>query len=122
MLFVSCLDPFAPPTGAYRIESPGEYRAAWLGVEECSGLRGDFDRVRWYAVPGPSFPCPQGNCSGRWLRPHDIYITESHVHNGYSGYFVARHEMLHDLIGAPGHPPVFCTCDLWRPLEGEACQ
>lgn len=119
VVFAACLDPFAPPANAYRFEPPDEYRAAWATVEECSDLRGTFASVRWYAVPGSSFPCSRGLCSGSWQPPHDIYVAETHAHDAYSQHFVVRHEILHDLIGAPGHPAVFRTCDLWRPTEGE---
>lgn len=110
----SCEAPLAAPAGAYRITPPAAYVAAWDEVQQCSGTRASFDRIRWHAVPGPAIPCPGGNggCSGVWYPPHDIYLTEQHVHDAPGGYFVARHEMLHDLLQVAEHPKTFCACGL----------
>ena len=114
-LLAACLDPAAPPADAYALIPPPEYRAAWQQVEDCSGLRGDFSRVRWFAVPGHRFLCSVGWCDGLWTPPHNIYISEEQALNSDNNdYFIARHEMLHDLLQVPGHPQAFCTCDLWR--------
>jgi len=111
----ACLDPFAPPPGTYGFQPPAAYRAAWDSVEACSGLRGNFGRVRWYAVPQTPFPCYEGFCAGAWERPHNIYIAEGFIHDSVSRYRTARHEMLHDLLGGGlDHPPVFVACGLLR--------
>ena len=102
----------APPRTAYRITPPAAYREAWREIEQCSGRRAPFDQVRWYAVPDSTMPCPAGQCSGLWYPPHDIYLTELHVHDPAGEYFVARHEMLHDLLQVASHPATFCTCRL----------
>ncbi len=106
LALVSCLDPFAPPPGTYPFAPPLAYRVAWLQVENCSGLRGDFTRVKWFAIPGLFFRCGEGNCQGMWTSPHRIYSA--------GDYFTVRHEILHDLLGGGGHPPVFRTCNLLR--------
>jgi hypothetical protein len=50
--------PFSPPEGTQRFEPPPAYRIAWQQVEGCSGLRGNFDRVRWFVIPQqPTFDC-----------------------------------------------------------------
>jgi len=112
---VSCLDPFAPPPGTYAFDPPSAYRVAWQQVENCSGLRGDFARVHWFAIPGAFFPCAEGNCQGIWAPPHRIYLSDFARSDSAGNYFTVRHEILHDLLdGKGGHPPVFRTCGLLR--------
>lgn len=113
LLLPACEDPFEP-AGAYPIEAPAAYRAAWAKVEECSGLSGTFDRVRWYAVPQTPFPCFGRVCRGVWVEPHNIYIAEGFLDESGNEYFTVRHEILHDLVQRPGHPEVFSTCNLLR--------
>lgn len=108
----SCEAPLAAPAGAYRITPPAGYAAAWDQVQQCSGRRASFDRIRWHAVPDVAIPCPAGECSGVWYPPHDIYLAEIHVHDAAGAYFVARHEMLHDLLQVAEHPGAFCACGL----------
>lgn len=38
------------PERAFPVTVRGEYQAWWAEVEECSGKKGDFQRVKWYAV------------------------------------------------------------------------
>ncbi len=117
VLALSCVDSFSPPVGTHPFDPPIGYRAAWQQVEDCSGLQGDFARVRWFLVPQPYFRCSQegtGNCFGLWQRPHDIYLSEPAASDSAS-YFTVRHEILHDLLqGGLDHPPVFSTCGLLR--------
>lgn len=88
------------PTGAARWEPPAVYREWFARTQSCSGLRGDFDRIEWYVVPGRSFDCASGECAGHWQSGHTIFIAEAWVHHE----MVVRHEMLHDLVGRTGHP------------------
>lgn len=90
---------FEPPN-AVPFEPPPEYRAWYAATEACSELRGDFTKIRWFQVPGRSFPCPTGECVARWEPGPRIYVADYWI--GHE--MVARHEMLHSLIGAPGHP------------------
>ena len=47
----------------YRPYAPGaEIRAWWDEDVACSGRQGNFDRIRWFVVPGESFECPGGTC------------------------------------------------------------
>jgi hypothetical protein len=96
----------------------------WLGeTEECSGLTGTLDRISFYRVTAPlsddgvDFPCGGGyRCSGLWRAPHDIYLAPAVLRVER----LVKHEMLHDLIGAPGHPPIFEACNLLDPFFSEA--
>ena len=105
-----CLDPFAVPLGTERFEPPGLYSEYWRAVEQCSGLRGQFDRIRWYAVPTTPFTCPTtaGSCYGLWREPHDIFVERT------APYLIVGHEILHDLLQRGDHPPVFRACGLIR--------
>ena len=118
LVHTACLYPLDVPIGTDRFDPPAVYRNAWQEVEQCSALHGEFERVRWFAVPQSSFPCGEGNCLGFWIEPHDVYLSErarSDSAAQLSRYFTVRHEILHDLVGRSGHPPVFATCDLLRP-------
>jgi len=111
---LGCLDPFAPPPGTYRFTPPAEYQSLWVSVEGCSSLHGDLTRIRWFIIPGRAFRYGEVSVNGLWHSPHDIYLSESSATDSVGGYFTVRHEMLHDLIGHPGHPTVFATCHLLR--------
>lgn len=109
-------DRFAPED-AVAFTPPASYRTWWEKTEACSGVRGSFDRVRWFLVPGDGFACPGGRCAGRWETNHTIYVAE-----GWRDHeMVVRHEMLHDLIGHGGHPdpPFGVPCPLtWTTWTG----
>ncbi len=97
---------------------PAVYREWWGKTEACSGLTGDFGRVRWSVVVGPSFPCASGRCAGHWEPGHRIYLAEGWAMNE----MVVRHEMLHDLLDRSGHPevPFGTPCTLtWATWQGD---
>lgn len=104
------------PVGEVPFDPPAEYRAWWAATEACSGRRGDFDRVRWFVIEGEGFQCPSGRCAGHWEDDHTIYLASAWTRSE----LVVRHEILHDLIGRPGHPdPPFgrgcgLTWETWR--------
>lgn len=79
-----------------------EYTMWWAEVEACSGLQAPMGRVRWYYVPNRTlfFEYRGESLSGLWFADHRIVLSESM--RGHDQ--VVRHEMLHDLIGIPGHP------------------
>ena len=88
------------PQGETPTDPPPAYREWWARTEACSGLTGTFDRIKWYTVPGSSFPCSGGSCVGHWESDHHIVISA----DWSNSEMVVRHEMLHDLVGHPGHP------------------
>ena len=87
------------------------YRDWWANMERCSGLTGDVGSVRWFTFHDPSvhwFWSPSNRPAGGAYLANDraiilvpLYVTDQKR---------VEHEMLHALIGAPGHPPVFATC------------
>lgn len=97
---------------------PAVYREWWAKTEACSGLRGDFDRVKWSVVPGHSFHCSSGRCAGHWEPDHEVFLAQEWVMNE----MVVRHEMLHDLLDRAGHPdpPFGDPCPLtWATWQGD---
>jgi hypothetical protein len=97
---------------------PAVYREWWAKTEACSGLSGDFDRIQWSEVPGDGFKCSSGTCAGHWEPDHHIYLAADWTTNE----MVVRHEMLHDLLGRPGHPdpPFGSPCPLtWATWQGD---
>jgi hypothetical protein len=94
--------------GSEPVDPPAVYREWWDKTEACSGRSGDFDRVEWLVVPGYSFKCASGQCAGHWQQGHQIYIAQEWMMNE----MVVRHEILHDLLNAGGHP---------NPPFGEGC-
>ncbi len=88
------------PAGDAPMDAPSVYREWWAETEACSGISGNFDRVRWLVVEGHSFPCSSGRCAGHWESSHEIYIAK----DWFMNELVVRHEILHDLLGRAGHP------------------
>ena len=107
------------PEGDQPLDPPAIYREWWAKTEACSGRTGNFDRLRWSTIEGFSFPCSSGQCAGHWSTTHHIFLaTEWQMDE-----MVVRHEMLHDLVGRPGHPdpPFGVGCPLtWATWDGGA--
>lgn len=102
--------PFVPED-AMRIHPDSMYRVWYGDVAQCAGLRAteaQFQRIRWYIVPGNGFECPSGECAGRWNPDHSIYLSERYQRTAW----VVMHEELHDLRGDGEHPSVFDRCNL----------
>ncbi|HXO86575.1 MAG TPA: hypothetical protein VN803_13730 [Gemmatimonadales bacterium] len=110
-------DVLAPVDGAEPFDPPATYSVLWTEVETCSQLTGSMSLVNWYIVPGTTtFKCEYGACRGLWVAPHSIYLSDVAAHDFFGDdFFTVRHEILHDLVGHPGHPQVFEDCGLLRP-------
>jgi hypothetical protein len=107
------------PEGDTPLDPPPIYREWFAKTEACSGRIGNFDRLSWSVVDGYSFPCSSGECAGHWQTNHHIFLAGDWVMDE----MVVRHEMLHDLIGRPGHPdpPFGDGCPLtWASWNGGA--
>ena len=95
--------------------SPTFFSCVIKAAKACPARCGDFAKIRWFQVPGRSFPGPTGECVARWEPGPRVYVADFWI--GHE--MVARHEMLHDLIGRSGHPnPPFgagcpLTWDTW---------
>lgn len=105
------------PAGSEPWQPPAVYQEWWAKTEACSGLSGNFDRVEWMVVPGPSFRCSSGDCVGHWDPGHKIFLAADWTEHE----MVVRHEMLHDLMRRSGHPspPFGHGCPLtWETWAG----
>jgi hypothetical protein len=84
---------FAPPDGAIPMRVPAHYREVWDSAQACTHRSGDFARVKWYVMPGNSFPTDDGAAIGLWGEPHTITIAGDWMTTDW----VVKHEMIHDL-------------------------
>ena len=96
------------------IEPGPEYATWYAETEECTGIKGDFERVLWFTFPD-RFPCEEfGTCSGFW-DDHRIFLQAENANN--EG--LVKHEIIHDLLaGSPANDanakhddPVWDRCD-----------
>ena len=127
LVVTGCQTVTAPTEGAIsynpdtvRVLSPGmhsTYRSLWEDVEACSGIQGDFDRVKWMVYPDheSSFTVSDGDEAAgytEWKR-HTIYFASNWTNQA----FYIKHEMLHELLQRYGHPWVPfrtpCRLDEW---------
>lgn len=90
---------------AYAVDPvPGEYRGWWREVEQCSGLKGDFDRVTWLVVPNVTTLMDGVPLAGRtYLNQHTTVMAGSYLLRGMA----VRHEMLHHLHGVRSHDELY---------------
>lgn len=108
VLLMACT-PVWEPQIVESYDPPPIYTNWWAEISKCAGLSGDFTRIRWFEVQADDpeyFPCPVGSCQGWWSANHDIFLARASVKTKW----IVQHEMLHDLIGVGGHPPVFERC------------
>ncbi len=96
-----CAD-MGPPSGVVAYVPPAIYASWWQLAERCSGRIGDFGAVRWYLVPGAAtFNLEGQSVAGAWYSAGNrIVIAADYVSDGE----LVRHEMLHALLQAGGHP------------------
>jgi hypothetical protein len=96
------VDPPLPPD-AQQFAPPPIYARWWAMVESCSGLKRPLDNVQWYATPGALLN-PHNSAEpveGYWsLASNRIVLASNDTVDGS----VVRHEMLHALLRAAGHP------------------
>ena len=93
-------DPPLPP-GAERYAPPPVYARWWATTEACSGITRPLAAVAWYAAPGLTVPAGRRDASAYWSAPGNrIVVSRGLTLEGAT----IRHEMLHALLRAPGHP------------------
>ena len=112
------VDPL-PPT-AKRFSPPSVYGAWWSMTEACSGTTASFNAIEWYVVPTVQLFRHDGQDVAGYYdsRRHRIVLAQPGQLYGP----LVRHEMLHAINGAPGHPRsqflgrcggvVVCRCSL----------
>lgn len=108
VLAAGCGSP--PPTApavraddAAPLAPPAWYARAYASMERCSGLHGDFARVRWYHVSGSQVPAPDnGGYAAAVTYPasHTIIIADFYA----ADTVVVEHEVMHELTDILDHP------------------
>jgi hypothetical protein len=104
---VACSTPTQPlPDAAIRFQpDPSIYPALWREVEACAERTSRYESVTWYLVPGAETITLGGrDVWGYWSSSTNrIVLTQgATVHAN-----VVRHEMLHAILHAEGHPDEF---------------
>jgi hypothetical protein len=111
-LVQSCSDPLEVED-LLPFDPPRVYRVWWAEVEQCVGLKGDFDQIRWFTAE--AMRVDGENAFGVWSPPSTIYLERFYTTSAPA----VKHEMLHDLTGGamPHSHPVFATCTTARLIE-----
>ena len=120
----ACTEGTLVDTQAEKEFTPPEIYRTWYDeAMQCSGLAGDFDRIRW--IEAEVFVSEGVGISGAWVPPHTIYLDPELVEAtcdtvpGGGPCFRqqnVKHEMIHDLrqAGHDGYYPdsasVFIRC------------
>jgi len=89
------------PIGAVNYKPLPVYSRWWSQVEACSGLRGDFNHVLYYKIPGATgfnFRTLR-NVPAMWMEDDRIVVAENSVRSGQ----IVRHQMLHSLMQQGHH-------------------
>ncbi len=90
------------PSNAEEFTPPSVYSRWWAMTEACSGLSGDLSSVSWFVVPGVSTIVLEGQpVEGYWSLPGNRIVMAG---AGKLSGGLVRHEMLHALRKARGHP------------------
>jgi hypothetical protein len=112
-VLIACVDSTAPiadwrfdglmPYADYK--DPSQLRVLWQQVEACSGLAGDFDAVTFYSARTITRNGkPMG---GAWLADGNRIVLAQGIFSLENERTLIRHEEMHALVRAPGHPAHF---------------
>ena len=90
------------PSDAQQFSPPAVYSTWWNMTQACSGLTGSLQAVTWYKTDQVVHDVNSGDVVlGYWLAAGNrIVLTTASVTDGGT----VRHEMLHALLQAKGHP------------------
>ena len=99
LLALGCRDPLEPFT------LTAQYRVWWAELEECSGLRGDFDAVSFYIRPRTEeFTVDGANYWGYWTPgSNSITLAERWAMTEK----LVKHEEMHALLQDVAHPVAY---------------
>ena len=103
-VLVACTNLVDPdlPAHAEEFTPPPVYARWWSVTESCSGLSGDLSAVTWFRVPATYLFLFDGKpVEGYWSRGGNRIVMAG---AGTLAGGLVRHEMLHALIKASGHP------------------
>src|SRR6266702_8425028 len=85
------------------IQTPRVAFHAWKDVKQCSGLTpsyGGLNDVKWFSA---RISAGHIALAGLWLGPDSIVLDPAYIDDSV----VVEHELLHYLIGKPGHPRLY---------------
>lgn len=86
--------------GGIPFEPPLVYKTWWQEAQDCLGVEGSFERIRWYVQQEHNFLCAGVYAMGCWHPNHHIVIAARRRKERNT----IVHEMLHDLLGGdPNH-------------------
>ena len=95
------------PSGAVPMARPPQYALWWQLTERCAGRSADLERITWYVGPGATSLGPSEVQGETYMPSHRIVIAGNFVDIPR----LVRHEMLHAILGVPGHPAQFFQRD-----------
>lgn len=101
------------------------YQVWWEQVQKCTGIQGEFARLRFFEVVAPvspsggASPCDATGtlCPAFWQEPHDIYLAPAFIRTEP----IVKHEMIHDLRQTTDHDHLVfevCTAGARRRARG----
>lgn len=97
-------DPTTSNPALHQFTAPAQYDLWWELTKSCSGLDRDISGVRFYTEPATDLhpaDATTASVAGEWsASTNSITLTDAAVTSGP----VVRHEMLHALLVAGGHP------------------
>lgn len=112
LTLAACDNGFMVPEDTRRMDPPSVYRLWHAQTVACVAIQRDFDRIRWYVVPGGNWRYSKHNqdlAAGVWIEPDKIYIAEESL----TTEWIIKHELIHYLIRLPKHPAdVFRRCSI----------
>lgn len=88
--------------GVERFDPPPRFRVEYESVGICTGLTGNYPRVRWFLADSLWHEDYGFRVGGLWVYPHDIYLPRL----AYA-WETVRHEAIHDHLQRGGHPPEY---------------
>lgn len=106
VLLAACGSPIGPldrlkiGRDAVAIPAPASARQLWTELEACSGLKGDFDAVKWFVEPNGIMVGGKWK-QGVWLTGNVIVLAPPNLDDPWT----IKHEEMHALLrGSPDHP------------------
>lgn len=98
-LLTACENPVM--AGVEPFDPPPIYREWYAELEKCSGLRGDYDALRFYTAESI---VAGGKPKGGYWRPPDTITLQNNAVASVFAWFIVKHEMMHDLLQDGSHP------------------
>lgn len=94
LAMAACQNPAAPPFPEFRwVTAPPSYRAWYAEVEACSGLRGDYELIR-FGVADAVIGGSDSTYKGAWFPAHTIVMRAGYELDKH----YVTHEFMHDLL------------------------